>query len=61
MRLMQGAYSCISLVKDVGLVAFRDPFGIRCVSYVGLPASQAKSLSHPIKVSVSSCAAPSRQ
>lgn len=32
MRLMEGAYSCISLVKDVGLVAFRDPFGIRSVS-----------------------------
>lgn len=29
MRLIQGAYSCLCLVKNVGLVAFRDPFGIR--------------------------------
>eukprot|EP00798_Chlamydomonas_sp_ICE-L_P021025 gene21025-27892_t len=29
MKLLEGAYSCICMVKDVGLVAFRDPHGIR--------------------------------
>lgn len=29
MKLLEGAYSCICLVKGVGMVAFRDPHGIR--------------------------------
>eukprot|EP00955_Chlamydomonas_euryale_P035789 350235-Chlamydomonas_euryale.AAC.1 len=30
MQQLKGSYSCLALVKDVGLVAFRDPNGIRC-------------------------------
>ena len=29
MKLLRGAYSCVCLVKGVGVVAFRDPFGVR--------------------------------
>ena len=29
MKLLEGAYSCICLVNGVGMVAFRDPHGIR--------------------------------
>lgn len=41
MKLLKGAYSCISMIAGVGLIAFRDPFGIRY-------AMQSGRLSHVV-------------
>ena len=34
MSLLKGAYSCLCLVNGVGLVAFRDPHGIRRAAFL---------------------------
>lgn len=60
MKLLRGSFSCISLIMGVGLVAFRDPNGIRPLvlgrresEQVG--PSDSTSVSHMLETLAMSC------